>query len=123
MRGFDVSYQRDKGYSLIIWTGFPKWRKVVESVWEGLCWATRGVIAGHGCPQLMWKVPVWRPKRDEDGWLINSVAGKLNDLEGCVLGVLADYRPYEVAEVPISVEVARRLAPEMVEILEEDNDE
>lgn len=108
----------------------PAWAHLAESVWNGLCVATRGWIGGHGQSRLynavVWRVPAGRPKWDrsvpEDPWLENSLGSVLHRLESWML-TRSDVHMNEIVEIPITADVARQIDGEFVEDVRDLDDE
>lgn len=96
----------------------PRWAQLVESAWSGLCWLTRGWAGGHGMPEWAWKIPMGRSQwdrsfEDEEPFLTNSLAGRLNDLEQWMLSRTWQYGR-DLAVIVIPENVARYIDPEFV---------
>jgi hypothetical protein len=65
-------------------------------------------LCGAKTPEFFWKIPLGRPVRDEDGWLVNSVASGMYSLFNKAVGY--EWKREEVRlEFPVSDEVGKSL--------------
>lgn len=113
MNGWFVSYQKDEGYAINLYENYPWWKENLARGFGNLCDLTHGVFMGHGSPEWMWKIPLGYPRRDEEGFLLNSLAGKLMDIENAVFS-LDNYHDYVVEKIYVDEEVIRRVAPDFL---------
>ncbi|MBO0885310.1 MAG: hypothetical protein J2P17_34260 [Mycobacterium sp.] len=113
---WSLSVSRD-GWSVRL-RAEPWWAQVLESTWDKACGLTRGWLGGHNLPAVFWRIPTSRPRWDHDDpdgpWLENSVASRLHNLEGFMLG-WSDRHGREIATIPITEDLARAINPAFVQ--------
>ena len=89
-------------------TNTPPWAHAVSWLADHFDAATGHVFCGSRAPDLLWRIPVGRPRYDIfDGerYLENSVAGLMHDTFGRFI-FLGDTRAKEVLKLPVSREQA-----------------
>ena len=127
MRHWTIQHGRD-GYSIVL-RDIKPWALAVEHAYGWLCERTNGWLGGHGMPESFWRIPAGRPVYDRDPewadekgrpWLENSIPSKLSEFETKMLTV-TDRRSRPLPDhsgIPISDEVARKIAPDFVSELD-----
>lgn len=103
-RDWSVVRSQD-GYSVHL-LEVPRWARMVSVSYDRLCALTRHSLCNP--PEFLFKIPVGRPRRDEDGYLEKSVGGALYGLTNKVLCI--DWSRQVVRlEFPVSDEVGKDL--------------
>jgi len=77
-RDWSVSHGLDGFHVRLI--EVPRTARWFTSFVEFLDRVTNCQLCGAKSPELFWKIPLGRPKRDEDGYLENSLAGGMYSL-------------------------------------------
>lgn len=120
MRDWSVSHSND-GFSVELYE-VPRWARAVSVIYDKVCVVTGHILCGGGTPEFFWKIPVGRPRRDDEGYLENSLGGALYGLTNKVLSV--DWKR-QVTRYKTSVpdEVGKELWGEGLRYWEDDDDE
>lgn len=112
MRITTVAHSRD-GYSIETYE-VPVWARAVERAWMLLCDLTGNRLCGAGLGEWAWNLPLGRARREDDGFLVNSLAASLNRIEQAVTG-WCYHREHGRVSVPCTADSARVLAPDFVD--------
>lgn len=103
-RDWSVSRGQD-GYSVQL-LEVPRWARMVSATWDRFCALTRHSFCNP--PEWLFKIPVGRIRRDEDGYLENSLGGAMYGFTNKVLCV--DWNRQVVRlTLPVSDEVGKDL--------------
>ncbi len=116
MRTWWISHGRD-GYSVTI-ADVPAWALLAEHLYDRVDRLTRHALCG-GRFEFPFHVPLGWPKRDQDGYLNNSLGGWLLDVGTRALS-LTDTRVRQQVEIPVSDAVGLKLWPDSAEWAIED---
>lgn len=116
MQRWNMSAGKD-GYAIVL-EDVKFWAYALETGFERLCDLSGGRLGGHNLGDWAWKVPVGRSKWDlsepDDPWLINSLAGRLADLENWTFNVGWKRGTKTYPSIPLTHDQATAIHPDFV---------